>query len=96
MDELVTRVTRQLHRMRDLQDHMERIRVREMAPGGVISLEVDGYGGLISLELGVGITRLSPEEFSTLFLETAARAAGRAYAKCAELIVAFNQDSATR
>ncbi|WP_245550782.1 YbaB/EbfC family nucleoid-associated protein [Nocardia paucivorans] len=94
MDELEARVHRSLERMRDLADKMTAVRVRESSPDGVVTVVVDGNGALVDLELSTGVAKLSPAEFEQVLVGTAGRAAQRAFAERADLVVAFNEEAA--
>lgn len=92
MDELEDRVRRQLGRIRDLGDRMSAVRARESSPGGEVTVVVDGNGALCDLEFTDAIRRLTPVEFDRLVVDTAARAAQRAFAERGELVIAFNEE----
>ncbi|MBF6133823.1 YbaB/EbfC family DNA-binding protein [Nocardia otitidiscaviarum] len=95
MDELQARVNGQLNRLLDLQDAMVAVRMRETSPDGAITVEVDGNGGLVDLELGTPVSRMSPEEFERVLVDTCATAAGRVFAERSRLVVDFNDEMAT-
>ena len=92
MDELEDRVRRQLDRIRDLGERMTAVRVRETSRGGEVTVVVDGNGALRDLEFTDAIARLTPVEFDRLVVDTAARAAQRAFAERGELVNAFNDE----
>ena len=93
MDELVARSERQLERMRELGDRMAGIRVRESSGDGAVTVEVDGNGALLDLVLAPAVNRLTPAEFEQVVVDTAHRAAARAFTRRGALITAFNQDN---
>lgn len=93
MDELEARAQRSLHRLRDLADDMATVRGRETSPNGAVTAVVDGNGALQELQFSSGIAELTPAEFETLVVETAGRAAQRAFTARAELVTAFNEEN---
>ncbi len=90
MDELEDSVRRRLYRMRDLGDRMAAVRARETSPDEMITVEVDGNGALLSLELSESISRLSPAEFESALVHAAMAAARRAFTERGDLINEFN------
>ncbi|MFI5777160.1 YbaB/EbfC family nucleoid-associated protein [Nocardia sp. NPDC051570] len=92
MDELEDSVRRRLYRMRDLGDRMAGVRARETSPDEMITVEVDGNGALLSLELSESISRLSPGEFESVLVATTMAAARRAFTERADLINEFNDE----
>jgi hypothetical protein len=93
MEQLEARVRAQLDLMRELGENMARIRVRETAPDGTVSVTVDGNGGLLDLELTTGISSLLPAQFERNVLDTAGAAARLAFAQRADLVNAFNEQA---
>lgn len=91
MDDLEARAQRSLDRLRDLTDEMGAVRGRETSSDGVVTAVVDGNGALRELELSAGIAKLTPAEFERLVVETASRAAQRAFAERGDLVAAFNE-----
>ncbi|WSV87375.1 YbaB/EbfC family nucleoid-associated protein [Nocardia sp. NBC_01009] len=94
MDELMASVQRRLYRMRGLAEDMAAVRARETAQDGSITAEVDGDGALLNLEFSQAISRLSPAEFETTLVATAAAAARRAFELRGEIVTAFNEEVA--
>ncbi|MBJ8338588.1 YbaB/EbfC family nucleoid-associated protein [Antrihabitans sp. YC3-6] len=94
MDALEDRARRQLDRMRELNEQLAVIRVRETSPDGQITAEVDGLGTLLDLEFTHAISKLSPKDFETLLVATAGMAAQRAFARRAQLVESFNEEAA--
>jgi DNA-binding protein YbaB len=94
MDALVARAQRQLDRMRDLGDRMARVRARAASADGAVTVEVDGNGALVDLELSAAVSRLTPTEFEQAVVTTARAAAAQAFAARGELVTAFNAESA--
>ncbi|MET8650202.1 YbaB/EbfC family nucleoid-associated protein [Nocardia aurea] len=94
MDALEARVRGQLDRIRDLGERMAAIRVRETSADAAVTAVVDGNGALCDLELSGAIARMSPAEFEQVVVNTAARAAQRAFAERGELVAAFNYEAA--
>ncbi|QLY31855.1 YbaB/EbfC family nucleoid-associated protein [Nocardia huaxiensis] len=94
MDELEAAVRRRLYRMRDLADDLKAVRATETDPDGIVTAEVDGTGALIDLTLSQEVSRLTPHEFEDVVVRTAAAAAYAAFARRAELVVAFNSEVA--
>lgn len=93
MDDIEARAHRSLNRLRDLADEMKAVRVRETSPDGVVTAVVDGNGALQELELSSGTAKLSPAEFERILVDTASRAAQRAFAERADLVTAFNGET---
>lgn len=93
MEQLEARVRAQLDLMRELGENMAKIRVRETAPDGTVSVTVDGNGGLLDLELTTGISSLSPAQFERNVLDTVGSAARLAFAQRADLVNAFNEQA---
>ncbi|MGW0003349.1 YbaB/EbfC family nucleoid-associated protein [Nocardia grenadensis] len=91
MDELEARAGNALNRLRDLTDQMKAVRVRKVSPDGVVTVEVDGNGAMLDLELSARTAQLSPKEFERILVSTAAEAARCAFAERAELATAFNR-----
>ncbi len=92
MDELEASVRRRLYRLRDLGDTMAGIRARETAPDGSVTVEVDGNGALLDLELSESISRMTPEQFESVLVATAFAAARNAFAERADLVNTFNDE----
>ncbi|MFE7717965.1 YbaB/EbfC family nucleoid-associated protein [Nocardia rhizosphaerihabitans] len=91
MDELIARVQGQLYRLQDLSEATQGIRAQETSPDGAVTVTVDGNGALVGLEFSAAISKLTPESFERVLVETAHAAAYRAYADRAGLITAFNE-----
>jgi DNA-binding protein YbaB len=81
-----------LGRMRQLSDDLAAIRIRHSAPGGVVTVTVDGVAKLLDLELSEYISQMSPTEFARTVIDTAAAAAQLALARRAALIGEFNDE----
>jgi DNA-binding protein YbaB len=94
MDELEASVRKRLYRMRDLGDDMAAIRGRETSEDGSMTVEVDGNGALLDLELSDGISRMTPEQFERTLVTTAYAAARNAFAERADLVNTFNDEVA--
>lgn len=94
MDDLEARAQRSLERLRDLADEMRRVRGRETSSDGVITVVVDGNGALQDLELSSGVGKLTPAEFERVLVDTASRAAQRAFAERGDLVATFNEEAA--
>ena len=94
MDELEASVRKRMYRMRDLGDDMASIRGRETSEDGSVTVEVDGNGGLLDLELSDSISRMTPEQFERILVTTAYAAARNAFAERADLVNAFNDEVA--
>ncbi|MFI6870199.1 YbaB/EbfC family nucleoid-associated protein [Nocardia sp. NPDC050406] len=96
MDELESRVRRQVNRMLDLTEAMVAVRVRETSPDGAVAVEVDGNGALVDLSLSHAVTRMTPEDFERVLVDTCNTAAARAFSERSRLIVGFNEEAAER
>ncbi|WP_231386980.1 YbaB/EbfC family nucleoid-associated protein [Nocardia sp. BMG111209] len=96
MDDLEARVRRQLYRMQGFSEDVARVRAREVSEDGAIAVEVDGNGALRNLEFSGDISRMSPEEFERILVDTANAAAQQAFARLSELITEFNGAAADR
>ncbi|MGY4102267.1 YbaB/EbfC family nucleoid-associated protein [Nocardia sp. R16R-3T] len=94
MDELMAGVARRLYRLRDLTDDMAGVRGRESAPNGSITVTVDGNGTLLDLRFSQAVSRMTPAEFESALVATAAAAARRAFERRSELVTAFNEEVA--
>ncbi|WP_216894429.1 YbaB/EbfC family nucleoid-associated protein [Nocardia alni] len=94
MDELEASVRRRLYRLRDLGDNMAAIRSRETSEDGAVTVEVDGNGALLDLELSETISRMTPEQFESAVVTTAYAAAVNAFAERADLVNTFNDEVA--
>lgn len=94
MDELEASVRKRMYRMRDLGDDMASIRSRETSEDGSVTVEVDGNGGLLDLELSDSISRMTPEQFERTLVTTAYAAARNAFAERADLVNTFNDEVA--
>ncbi|QBS42964.1 YbaB/EbfC family nucleoid-associated protein [Nocardia sp. CS682] len=94
MDELLARVQKQMYRLRDLNDATAGILATETSPDGAVTASVDGNGALVGLSLGGAIAKLSPADFQKTLVDTAQAAAYRAFAERAELVTAYNEESA--
>jgi hypothetical protein len=93
MEQLEALARAQLDLLRELGENIAGIRVRETAPDGTVNITVDGNGGLLDVELAVGISSLSPAQFERNVLDTAGAAARLAFAQRADLVNAFNQQA---
>ncbi|PXX66585.1 YbaB/EbfC DNA-binding family protein [Nocardia tenerifensis] len=94
MDELIARVQQQMYRLRDLNDATAAILATETSEDGAVTASVDGNGALVDLRLGGAIAKLSPADFEQTLVDTARAAAHRAFAERADLVTAYNQESA--
>jgi DNA-binding protein YbaB len=94
MEELEARIRGQVSRICQLGEDLTAIRVRESAPDGTVTVEVDGNGALLDLELSEAISQLSTADFERLLVDTACLAARRAFGRRAELVDTFNEDVA--
>lgn len=96
MDELQASVRQRLYRLRDLGDELAGVRARQTAPDESMTVEVDGNGALVDLQLSESISRMTPEQFENTLITTAYAAARRAFAEHADLVNAFNDEVAGR
>jgi DNA-binding protein YbaB len=96
MDDLEAQVRRQLYRMQGFSEDVARVRAREVSEDGSIAVEVDGNGALRNLEFSGDISRMSPEEFERILVDTANAAARQAFAHLSDLITEFNGEQAGR
>ncbi|WP_433523147.1 YbaB/EbfC family nucleoid-associated protein [Nocardia pseudovaccinii] len=94
MDELMAGVQRRLYRIRDLTDDMAGVRGRETAQDGSITVEVDGNGTLLDLQFSQAVSRMTPAEFESTLVATAAAAVRQAFERRSELVTAFNEEVA--
>ncbi|MBF6171403.1 YbaB/EbfC family DNA-binding protein [Nocardia blacklockiae] len=94
MDELIARVQKQLYRLRDLDDAMKGVRASATSADGAITVAVDGNGAPVEMSFTGGISKLSPEEFERELVGTARAAAVQAFSERADLVTAFNEESA--
>lgn len=96
MDELIARVQQQMYRLRDLNEATTGILMTETSEDGAVTATVDGNGALVDLSLTAAIAKLSPADFEKTLVDTARAAAYRAFAQRAELVTAYNEESAAR
>lgn len=94
MDELIARVQQQLYRLRDLDDAMRGVRATATSADGAITVEVDGNGAPADVSFTAGISAMTPEEFEKALVETARAAAEQAFSARADLVDAYNEESA--
>ncbi|MFI6046328.1 YbaB/EbfC family nucleoid-associated protein [Nocardia sp. NPDC051321] len=96
MDELIARVQQQMYRLRDLNEATTGILMTETSEDGSVTASVDGNGALVGLSLSGAIAKLSPADFEKTLVDTARAAAYRAFAERAELVTAYNEESAAK
>lgn len=96
MDELIARVQQQMYRLRDLNEATTGILMTETSEDGSVTASVDGNGALVGLSLTGAVAKLSPTDFEKTLVDTARAAAYRAFAERAELVTAYNEESAVK
>ncbi|MFI6171637.1 YbaB/EbfC family nucleoid-associated protein [Nocardia sp. NPDC051052] len=96
MDELIARVQQQMYRLRDLNEATTGILMTETSEDGSVTASVDGNGALVGLSFTGAIAKLSPADFEKTLVDTARAAAYRAFAERAELVTAYNEESAAK
>ena len=94
MDELEARARAQLSRMQDFSDRLGAITVRETSPDGLVSIEVDGVGGVREIVLSPHADRLGAARLGETVVATAALAAQRAFAQRARVTEEFAESFA--
>jgi len=94
MDALQARAQRQLNLMRDLGEKMAGVIVRETSPDGAVTVEVDGNGALVDLQLSGAVSSMKPADLERAVVDTAAYAAQLAFAQRGDLVEAFNEEAA--
>ncbi|MBD0022778.1 YbaB/EbfC family DNA-binding protein [Gordonia pseudamarae] len=94
IDELESRARTQLSRMQDFSDRLGAIAVRETSPDGMVSIEVDGVGGVRGIELSPQAGRLGASRLGETIVATAALAAQRAFARRARITEEFTESFA--
>ncbi|WP_327101010.1 YbaB/EbfC family nucleoid-associated protein [Nocardia vinacea] len=94
MDELMAAVRQRLYRIRDLTDDMAGVRAEETASNGSITVAVDGNGTLLDLRFSQAVSSMSPTEFESVLVATAAAAVRSAFERRGELVTAFNEEVA--
>lgn len=75
IDELVHRAQRQLDALAQLQDDLAGLRRSETSRDGLVTVTVNGQGGLDRLELAPGSERMGAERLAAAIVDTAAQAA---------------------
>ncbi|MFC9995466.1 YbaB/EbfC family nucleoid-associated protein [Nocardia sp. NPDC127526] len=94
MNELVRELHERLARIQELNAAIAAMRVRESSPDGVVTVEVDGNGALLDLELTRGVTELSAGELAAGIVATADSAVRKVFAERADAVNAFNAGAA--
>lgn len=88
------RARTQLSRMQDFADGLGAIRVRETSPDGMVSVEVDGVGGVREIALAPGADRLGAPRLGETVVATAALAAQQAFAQRTRMTEEFTESFA--
>jgi DNA-binding protein YbaB len=94
MDELEARARAQLDRLRDVNEQLAAISVRESSSDDRVTAEVDGLGALTGLWFSPAAHDLGAEKLGGLVVATAAAAAGHAFSKRALVLEDFNESFA--
>ena len=91
MDELEARARAQLDGLREVNEKLAAISVRETSPDDRVTAEVDGVGALTGLWFGATAPDLGATELGNLVVATASAAAAAAFTRRAEVLEDFNE-----
>ena len=94
IDELAAHAARGLERLRALSGQLSSITANAASADGDVVVTVDGSGALVDLVLSPRIGGLTPARFERILIDTALAAAAQAFARRAELVDAFNAETA--
>ncbi|PXW31034.1 YbaB/EbfC family nucleoid-associated protein [Nocardia sp. 348MFTsu5.1] len=94
MDELEARARAQLDRLHEVNERLTAIAARETSPGDHVTAEVNGIGELTGLWFAPSAPQLGAGPLGDLIVSTAGVAAGRAFARRAEILEEFNESFA--
>lgn len=89
-----SRLAKQLDMLRQLSEEIAQINFREISPNGEVVATVNGECELVGLELSNSSKNLTPEQLSTMIVETSHLAATAAMGERAQLIENFHLDFA--
>jgi hypothetical protein len=91
MDELEARARAQLDGLREVNEKLAAISVRETSPDDRVTAEVDGVGALTGLWFGPTAHAIGARELGDLVVATASTAAAHAFARRAVVLDDFNE-----
>lgn len=91
MDELEARARAQLDGLREVNEKLAAISVRETSPDDRVTAEVDGVGALTGLWFSPTAHAIGATELGDLVVATASTAAAHAFARRAAVLEDFNE-----